>query len=354
MTDLCLAFSDCAHEDPMSEVFGRPCVRPTYCEAFNEWLISRDPSMHAMARNLMHDDRVSERRSDEFDRLIDRGPGFTHGQRLADALNDYFLKRVRFQSRPDFLSRALNRNNLRTHGKTGAAEFGAEMLVRVLDLSGMGPVYEWAKTKTKIRAFQTYPNGMPCEDWVNQQLRRPKAHQEEFLRKVLKAMNAHRRTRNKKGRLQVFQPTWVVRLSEFQPFIAQGPHRWLEVVGVPKETWPRWVALLAYPAVEAGTIARPTQLDAGWDCCHFPSPAALCRCGHSMDLSGSGLTILLEEFIHKQIDHSLDHWVAAGSRLEPTDQPIPKELPLQRARHHQGLQLRYGASPIATWMPEPM
>src|SRR6185369_4434410 len=96
--------------------------------------------------------------------------------------------------------------------------------------------------------------------------------------------------------------TW----SGLKPQVKDGPNRWCQMLGVHKSTV-TWVILLTYTIAEAGTIARPTQLDGGWYGFHFPSPylAPVTRGGHPMDLRiNPRAQYLLPEFVHRQITHT--------------------------------------------------
>lgn len=117
---------------------------------------------------------------------------------------------------------------------------------------------------------------------------------------------------------------------------------------------PRWVMPLRYKVREAGTIARPTQLDADWYAYHFPSPpqTPLAMGGHPMDLGSPKAAQLLPEYIHKQIGHKIDHWIDSGKKIGKTTQAVTANLADMRRAHHELLVSRHGPD-VLGWMPDP-
>jgi hypothetical protein len=170
---------------------------------------------------------------------------------------------------------------------------------------------------------------------------------ERFVECVLRAMNEHRIE-------HPFQPTWATAWSAFLPHEMAGPDRWAQALGLCKVDYPRWFVLLRYRVREAGTLVRPTQLDAGWGVYHFPSPpqARLETGGKCMDLNIAGAgNPLLPEFIHKQIEHTMEHWLGTGQRIGRTTRPINGNLAALRRAHYSKLCATYGPG-VSAWMPE--
>ena len=144
---------------------------------------------------------------------------------------------------------------------------------------------------------------------------------------------------NSYSRQEPYQPTWATTWAAFEPHEEDGPERWLQVLGMAKPP-PRWLILLRYTVAEAGTLVRPTILDAKWNAYHFPSPpspqVSPAVGGHPMDLRISPkATSVLPEFIHKQIQHSLAHWMDLGGKIGRTQSPNPTALADQRRAHFE-------------------
>jgi hypothetical protein len=155
-----------------------------------------------------------------------------------------------------------------------------------------------------------------------------------------------------------FQPSWVTTWEDLAPFLDQSPEIWCEGLGVPKQEPSRWLMVLRYTVGEAGTLVRPTFLDAGWAAFHFPSPpqAVLITGGHPMDLrpidSASPAERLSREFIHSEIQHRIEHWIDAGRRVMRTSRPTSVSL-LDRRRHHHGRLVDTYGGVVGEWMPRP-
>lgn len=360
----------------MPPVFGRNNKPHPYDKAIAEWLAIPTLGYCAMARNLMHDHRVSEAREKVFDEFAAtmarrRGSSAFAGnpptrEELEKAIVDYFEEKVRNRHLPHYVYGAINSNNLivgngsvSSQGRQSSYPPNRDVkLVRVLDLTGLGSVFQWAKRKNTWRKLLArFPNCPPSRikphdeaitSWLDEKLERGSERQiEGFIASVLKILNEYRQD-------QAFQPTWATTWSAFEPNAEQGPDRWLQVLGMAKHS-PRWVMLLRYKVREAGTIARPTQLDAGWYAYHYPSPpqAPLAIGGHPMDLGSRRAGQLLPEYIHKQIGHKIDHWFDSGRKIGKTTQPVTANLVDLRRAHHELLVSKYGAN-VLVWMPDPI
>jgi hypothetical protein len=140
--------------------------------------------------------------------------------------------------------------------------------------------------------------------------------------------------------------------AAFKGFESELPERWLQVLGAKQKEAECWIVLLTYPVAMAGTIVRPTQLDAGWNAYHFPSPpqAQVELGGHPMDLFPmENLGSPMSEYIHRQIDHYPDHIMRIGR----TSASLSGSLSHQREAHHRLLERHYGSG-IRDWMDSPM
>ena len=336
-------------------LFGRSDANP-YRDILDAWWGLRDDDLAfaAMARNFAFDHRVSEGRAEKFDR---------HGNRprtsdaLRAAIDQYFERCVRTRGIPDFLLRRFNRDNIVIGAGEKLPAFSKDLkLVRVFDLTGLQPLFLWANQprnrKKRWRALLTSLLDKRSGDWdsrVSDQLTGQTPGQiQEFIEIVLDVLNTSRRD-------VPHQPTWATTWSDLEPHVRHGPDRWLQVLGMAKPP-SRWLVLLSYTVREAGTLVRPTQLDAGWQEYHFPSPpdAPLEVGGHPMDIRVLPRTRpLLQEFIHKQIDHPLHHWTDTGGELGRTTVLNTKGLDRQRIAHYELLKRVYGLS-VARWMDSPI
>ncbi len=328
----------------MPPVFGRNGPHP-YDSAIQAWLGRNDLAYRSMARNIMHDHRVCEARADSFDALMNSPRTDSD---LRDAIIRYkeiYIKTSRF---PQFIDARVNQNNI-VSGSPDVRQVvhKSESLVRILDLNGLTPVFQWAKRQghATFASFPTRASGPAVDTWLSRRIQQ--LPPDQFVSACLDAMNDYRK-------YLPFHPTWAVAWRRFKPFVAQGGDRWLQVMGMHREFVGRWLILLSYTVGEAGTVARPTQLDAGWEPHHFPSPpqARAGKGGHPMDLETSyPLTELLSEFIHQQIHHTVRHWTDAGGLIERTSAPTSGSLDVQRTNHHNLLGSRYGHY-VFYWMPQ--
>lgn len=328
----------------MPPVFGRLSAVPhPYEPVLQSWLGSRFVGHRAMARNIMHDHRVSTAREASFDKLLEH-PCSDRG--LQNAIVDYFKAKVRTRTLPDYVYSRLNGQNLLTGTPSGKHVLHKDLqLVRLLDLNGLGRMFRWAKDEKGVRQFERCPGigDDPAQArWLDEELQgQTEARQRAFVAAVLDVLNEYRRERP-------FQPTWASTWAAFGSHAMAGPERWLQVFGMPRPTYPRWVVLLRYTVREAGTVARPTQLDAGWFPYHFPSPsqAPPAGGGHPMDLRLTPrATTLLPEYVHRQIDHLSSHVEGIGR----TAGAVTGRLGNQRQAHHELLASRYGPD-VRAWM----
>jgi hypothetical protein len=61
---------------------------------------------------------------------------------------------------------------------------------------------------------------------------------------------------------------------------------------------------------------------------------------------------LVSEYLHAQIDFTIDDWHRGGSLVSFTNQAVTGVLEEQRKAHWLLLQSSYGASGVLGWMPE--
>jgi hypothetical protein len=333
----------------MPPVFNRSTPNPHPYDISISELLRLTPGDKALARNIMYDFRVSNIREGNLNNFC-QFPLLGTG--LRDAIIDYFYNRIRNQATPDYIDASLNADNIVSGIATIRQKIRKDtLLVRIVDLNGLAPVFSWAKSEG-IKTFKFFPD--PIDDsivssWLTKKIEGfTTAQLRDFMKVVIDAMNSMRK-------IAPFQPTWVTTWEALKPHLAAKPERWLETLGVAKPESPRWMFLLRYTVRDAGTVARPTQLDAGSYPYHFPSPpqASIEWGGHPMDLQISPpAAFLLPEFIHEQIDHRIEHWDEAGQFCIATTRPMVESLDKQRCTHHKLLALKYGRHDIQYWMPE--
>jgi hypothetical protein len=322
----------------------------------------------AMACNIRHDHRVSREREKHFDSFC-RQP--RTAVELEQAISTYFKEKVRTRHYPDFVYNEINACNLISGHSRLAHQLAKDpwhdlspllnkdrMLLRVIDLNGLVVPYRsllhtrqrkrwWVET---VKSYHKIPRNLKLQEeqaWVDRWLKEMLDHDDEKFRSRFVAVVLSLLRTVRKG--SSFQPTWATTLDAFEPHAraADGranPDRWVQIMGLGKNTPGHWFIALAYTVAEAGTLARPTQLDGGWYEYHFPSPDGTPRevGGLAMDLRITPLpTVLLPEYIHKEIDHTHKHWRDAGSLLGYTSVWRSSDLAATRRVHQRLLSSAY-------------
>ena len=335
----------------MPPVFGRHSPNPhPYDAELADWRNSGDVSYRAMARNVMHDHRVSEPRAAAFDSFgVPPGVPYT----LSNRITWYFKANVRTVREPHFLMPTLNFSNIISGMPFASASIDPDYhLSRIIDLNGLAQVFVRARIQGRkhFQDFPLPPTDQDVSEWLTLRLEAKSTSEvANFLSSAFIAVNDA-------ALHAAFQPSWVTSWDAFLPYLGEGASRWLQVLGISREIiFPHWLIVLKYTVDEAGTLIRPTILDAGWEAgCHFPSPpqAPLHSGGHPMDLRTTPrANTLLPEYLHEQIVHYMEHWYAAGCQCEKATGTTSGDLPNQRAAHHGLLATLYGPDVFA-WMPE--
>jgi len=225
-------------------------------------------------------------------------------------------------------------------------------LARVLDVSGLGTVLATSTGHVDGLDFGAPVDRDSVTDWFDEHLNPSPdgfpavpADADRLARYVIRALNYCKD-------LWPWHPSWVTHWTEFADFLGESPARWLEVVGLDKGEG--WVMVLQYRAREAEWLFRPTQLDAGRNYLHFPTPggALATLAGHPMDLarapslSPTTRHRLLTEYIHPQLAVDLDaprHYVPGT--LRRVHSPSTPDLGVCRSRHWDLLKDRYTHAP---------
>ena len=309
----------------------------------------------AMARNLLCEHRVSAERFAAFSASAGE---LTMLDRVQRAIEEYQTAEVR-----PSISLGLLPAYARPENENNSVELPPGTHVgTVLDLTRLGRVYAEAKAAFRLPEFRAYAvtdprNHSQVNGFLGDQLNDP-ARKEPFLKALF-----HAWTRYRNGIEERVHPTWVAEWKSLEPFLdPDKPRRWLRAVGVPRDS-AVWLAVLRYPVKDRKReikLFRPTQLDAGWYAHHFPSPpqAVLSSGGLTMFLRESDhggkeeVNRLVSEYLHAQIDFTIDDWHRGGSLVSFTNQAVTGFLEQQRRAHWRLLQSAYGVSGVCGWMPE--
>jgi hypothetical protein len=323
-----------------------------------------DEAHSALAYNLRYDDRVSEAREESLREVWNDVQKRDPHPTFRAAVEHYRKTRVYTHVNPEFLNRAKNGNNI------PGGDYGVKLLptgvdfVRVLDLHGLIPLFQkpWVKRSgEKFERFQDVPTSSPpaYSKWLSDNLDRPneKLKAVEFLEQIFELINQDlelgRRAADVGTRdlTDMLFPTWVTVAEDLDTAAHDETLiRLAQILGVgfDNDPYPRWVCALRYSADRAGTAVRPTQLDAGANHLHFPSPGTqpAARGGHPMDLAPTAARGRLpREFIHIPI------------RLKPADlwkwgkieASRGIEVVASRDRHLERLRAEYWPEPIDGW-----
>ena len=326
-------------------VFGRtPPTRHRYMDALEVWLNEASVGPRAIARNVMFDHRVAQVREARFDDVSGHP---RDAIALQEALVSYHANFVRTQRHPDFVLDEVNGSNVLAGGTNPRwLQRRDARLVRLISLNGLATkVLVWAGERG-MEPFASRPTDSISGSWLDEHLSNTTSAA-EFVFACLEALNAY-------AVENPFHPTWATLWDPLVDLLVDGADRACEALGIDCPVAGTWWIALQYDVESAGTLVRPTQLDAGWQAMqHFPSPpcAPLARGGHPVDLACASEDIApLPEFIHRQILHPPLHWDGAGRWLSRTTRQTPSNVLEQRRAHHQRLALHYG-SPVDAWMP---
>ena len=266
---------------------------------------------------------------------------------LVLAAEEYLREQVHKDPNTTFLHEDNGNNIVETPNGSIADE---EPLATVLDLTGLAAVLR-AGRLAGLPDLQTLPAAATITDeQINQfyedRLRNPDLGvRDRTVDAILHAVYLSER-----------HPTWAARWDRFIGRIDATPESWLEAVGIPRATFPRWILALRYTADEVQQLLRPTQLEAGWFGYHFPSPPGSADAGgHAMSLAerdGNLRLPILPEFVHPRVRFRWQHWKAAGRMCDVTTRvggPVYR-LAVYRADHYEDLVAEYGSEAISGWL----
>lgn len=325
----------------MFQIFGRvyPGAHPLAhaLRAFLERHAGTGSEDATVAFNIVDDHRVPEsRESLLLDSLGTTGIG---AATLKQGFTDFFKSNVRGSQTPDFILvvNAPNRIPIRS-GLDGDGLQPGLSLVRLLNLTGLERVY---RNYASPDSDEFHGLVDPAKDfilWLRDKCQAGGAELEQFITATLNMLNTDRKK-------HAYQPVWATLWDEFRPYLdhPDGATRWRQALGLKPDSRPCWYAVLRYTVGEVRDLFRPTQLDADWYCYHFPSPAGVpvLRGGCTMDCRGES-DRPLSEYVHQQIDHTLDHWTLAGRRVGLGLMNDPLGFQEQRRLDHDLLVNHFG------------
>lgn len=335
----------------MLTLFGRLHDFHPLESALMNWETSSQTDVLAMAWNIRSDHRVSEAREDAFLRRHFKSP--PTGNELRKALDKHRKEIVGQAKLPEYVFAKLNKNNLVAghHDAKNLIDKDVK-LANILDLNGLFTPFQWYRSGRHKRYFDIDYLAVRKQSnfdlWLSGQLdQQSDSAIEKFVGLCLEVLGDYRNI------CGPYQPTWVTTWEAFEELKGFDADYWVEKLGVAKWT-PHWQIVLKYSVAEAGTLVRPTQIDCGYYAYHFSSPpqAPLSQGGHPMSLRTTRPTTrLLPEYIHKQINYGLHHWISGGSLIGRT-QSCPDDLATLRNCHYDLCKKVYGAG-IGRWMPRP-
>jgi hypothetical protein len=286
-----------------------------------DWTESTEPSLRAIGWNLFCDHRVSEARAAHFYEYTGRPAS---PAALERALIQYYDECVCKRSAETYYSHELNLHNF----------VPRSTLRRDLSLVHVMNVSRWVRDLSDDSLNEgmkdlTDPKNISTPDQIR-----------DFLGKLFLAINSKRDER----------PIWVGRWKAFEKHLTPEADLWTSAVGVyaRKSTWR---IVLRYPASNVRQLVRPTQLDAGYNQYHFPSPPFPHSAigGFAMALRElAGSPPLLSEWIHRPIDWDTSFWVPEmwASVLQDT----ANSLGVFRVQHRERLITRF-PNECTKWIP---
>ena len=276
---------------------------------------------------------------------------------LARCLAEYRLKAVV----PDKIDE-LHQPGIRAYEKPDNAENEVYLpprtkLATVVNLTNLGRALKAGRRPFRIPQFDRLDTANALNvveiNRLFQDYLRSESRKRDFLKAFLRAWRLHYRRED-----PLLRCTWAADWNTLKTFLdKENPQRWLRAVGVSIEQ-PAWIAVFRYSVAELNRrgirLFRPTQLDAGWNANHFPSPpqAELKTGGHTMflgvDHDGPNGYGLVNEYLHAHLDFSIRHWDAAGGLVAEAGRDLG-DLTKQRAAHRALLEREYGAG-VNEWM----
>jgi hypothetical protein len=312
----------------VTKVFGKN--KPTYdwCPTLTKWKDDTKSPFYSTALNIEIDDRVPASRARSLASFAKRLGG------LELANPSYMAKRVNVSKKrvhPEFVLRTNKKNLVTTIPES-------EELAWVLDLTALENWDVCKKIMSRIaESEKTVPDkSEPPNGYFHRKLGavppdfEPTQPQKRVLKTIL-AVLSH----------ETFQPKWVTLFSLLRDHRRDGPDRWLQLLGLPRDE-NHYLAVVKYPRNQIA-LYRPCCVDALAHAHHYPSPGGRppSEGGSAMDL-GSPKVVRpslspLSEYIHQH--HPFDD--AEVAWLGITTQTVGSRNVREYRRRHKKRLLKH-------------
>jgi hypothetical protein len=233
---------------------------------------------------------------------------------------------------------------------------GPEQLVHVLDLTNRISRAVWQFGKDSgiagLSGLDLVSADSLAASLAQQLAGRPISEQLPLMRAFFRAQELYT------GTGEPYPPVWVALWRHWSLAIdLANSEFWASSMGLSKPKEGCWLAVLRYPAIRAGQLIRPTQLEAGWFGRHFPSPS-VCTLGsggrivHGLDSAAAPAGNCLWEYLHKPIAWSEHDWLSSEMPVLRTARPVgpASRLLSDRELHWRRLSKEFGSQAVSSWM----
>jgi len=312
-----------------------------------------DDNARGVSWNLKHEHRISDERGNHWAELM-AGP---LNRSLEAALRAYgdLAAETPFET---YLHRWLNRANIPHPADADVPEPG-DMLAHVLDLTSRRSMDIWRLGKDKdvsdlLRDRCDVRSADTLAPFLARHLSdKSTGAQLPIMRAFFSAYRLYVEERRPHG------PVWAALWEKwFERINRLRAESWGCAMGLCKPQPPHWLVILKYPVDLAGTLVRPTQLEAGYFGRHFPTPPCAGtgnggRIVHGRNgQSNTNPTKALREFVHLPMRWTEHEWIA--SRLPVIETAVVvggvNQLRLDREGHWTDLCYEYGPNQVSSWM----
>ncbi len=275
----------------MGRIFGVLNAGHAWCQTLDTWIGAIDDPQHAIGANIAVDMRVPPKRQGWIETFRPELP-------LKEQLNKYTVSQ-QTAAVPDFIRCPENLAERVPADKD---------LVWIVDLTALYPVGDMIE-KVEERLDKLRPNGQAASTttshlgdaafYWNERLELSGHIPEgticvtgEQLTETHRAVMGCLLDELRENRKWRRHPIWVCLYEELRHHLEKGPERWLELVGVPKSSGNRHIAVVKYPKGDL-PLFRPSTADAFSHSYHFPTSMTSDpnEGGRSLDMSGPISTI---------------------------------------------------------------